>query len=60
MLRASRTTYAQAANNNCAVKDRRFIGSAFTNPDIVNGAPVAYEPGTPRSLIVSLSIGSVR
>ena len=40
--------------------DRRFIGSAFTNPDIVNGAPVAYEPGTPRSLIVSLSIGSGR
>lgn len=40
--------------------DRRFIGSAFTNPDVVNGAPVAYEPGTPRSLIVSLSIGSVR
>ena len=40
--------------------DRRFIGSAFTNPDIVNGAPVAYEPGTPRSVIVSLSIGSGR
>lgn len=40
--------------------DRRFIGSAFTNPDVVNGAPVAYEPGSPRSVIVSLSIGSGR
>ena len=38
------------------VLDRRFIGSAFTNPDIVNGAAVAYEPGTPRSVLVSLSI----
>jgi len=36
--------------------DRRFIGSAFTNPDIVNGAAVAFEPGTPRSVVVSLSI----
>ncbi len=37
--------------------DRRFIGSTFTNPDIVNGEAVAYEPGSPRSVIVSLSIG---
>ncbi|MDP9205009.1 MAG: TonB-dependent receptor [Gemmatimonadota bacterium] len=36
--------------------DRRFIGSAYTNPDIVNGAAVAYEPGTPRSVLVSLTI----
>ena len=36
--------------------DRRFIGSAFTNPDIVNGEAVAFEPGTPRSFIVSVSI----
>jgi iron complex outermembrane receptor protein len=36
--------------------DRRFIGSAYTNPDIVNGVAVAYEPGSPRSLVVSLSI----
>lgn len=36
--------------------DRRFIGSAFTNPDIVNGSAVAFEPGTPRSVIVSFSI----
>ena len=36
--------------------DRQFIGSAYTNPDIVNGAAVAYEPGTPRSVIVSFSL----
>jgi iron complex outermembrane receptor protein len=36
--------------------DRRFIGSAFTNPDVVNGAAVAFEPGSPRSLIVSVSV----
>lgn len=36
--------------------DRRFIASAYTNPDIVNGVAVAYEPGAPRSVVVSLSI----
>lgn len=36
--------------------DRRFIGSAYTNPDIVNGVAVAYEPGAPRTVVVSLSI----
>ena len=40
--------------------DRRFIGSAFLNPDLVNGAPAAFEPGTPRSLVVSLSAGRLR
>ncbi len=38
------------------VLDRRWIGSAFLNPDVVNGAPIAYEPGMPRSVTVSLSI----
>jgi iron complex outermembrane receptor protein len=38
--------------------DRRFIGSAYTNPDIVNGAVVAYEPGAPRSVLISLSIST--
>jgi iron complex outermembrane receptor protein len=37
---------------------RRYIGSAFVNPDVVAGEPVAFEPGAPRSLIVSVSIGS--
>lgn len=36
----------------------RYIGSAFVNPDVVAGEPVAFEPGAPRSLIVSVSIGS--
>ena len=40
--------------------DRRFIGSAYTNPDIVNGAAVAYEPGAPRSVLVSFSISAGR
>jgi iron complex outermembrane recepter protein len=42
------------------VTDKEFIGSAFLNPDLVNGAPVAFEPGTPRAVIVSLSIGRLR
>lgn len=37
--------------------DRKFIGSAFVNPDVVNGAPVAFEPGGRRSWIFSVSIG---
>ena len=40
--------------------DRRFIGSAYTNPDVVNGAAVAYEPGTPRSVLISLSLSRRR
>ncbi len=37
--------------------NRRYIGSAFVNPDIVNGVPVAFEPGSARSWIFSISIG---
>ena len=40
--------------------DRRWIGSAFLNPDIVNGAPLAYEPGMPRSVTVSFSVSRGR
>jgi iron complex outermembrane receptor protein len=40
--------------------DRRYIGSAFLNPDRVNGEPVAFEPGMPRSVIVSISAGRLR
>jgi len=42
------------------IANRAFIGSAFVNPDIVNGEAVAFEPGTPRSLIVSLSLATLR
>ena len=38
------------------IANRRFIGSAFVNPDVVNGVPVAFEPGSARSWIFSLSI----
>jgi len=37
--------------------NRRYIGSAFVNPDVVNGVPVAFEPGSARSWIFSVSIG---
>lgn len=39
------------------IAGKRYIGSAFVNPDVVNGVPVAFEPGTARSVIFSLSIG---
>ena len=38
--------------------DKRYIGSAFLNPDLVGGAPAAFEPGTPRTFIASLSLGT--
>ena len=40
--------------------DRRFIGSAFVNPDVVNGVPLAFEPGAARTWTVSVSIGPKR
>ncbi len=42
------------------VTDKKFIGSAFLNPDIVSGVPVAFEPGLPRQLIVSFSLERIR
>jgi outer membrane receptor protein involved in Fe transport len=36
--------------------DRRYIGSAFVNPDVVNGVPLAFEPGAGRTWIISASI----
>lgn len=36
--------------------DKRYLASAFLNPDVVNGVPVAFEPGLPRHLVVSLGI----
>lgn len=38
--------------------DKRYIGSAFVNPDVVNGVPVAFEPGIGRSYVVSISVGA--
>ncbi len=42
------------------VAGRRYIGSAFLNPDVVNGLPVAFEPGQPRELVVGVKIGRAR
>lgn len=38
--------------------DKRFIGSAFVNPDVVNGVPVAFEPGAGRTFLFSISVGA--
>jgi iron complex outermembrane receptor protein len=35
--------------------DRRYIASAFLNPDVVGGEPVAFEPGFPRNVVVGVS-----
>jgi iron complex outermembrane recepter protein len=42
------------------LSDKRYVGSAFTNPDYVGGFPVAFEPGMPRQLVVSLSVARLR
>jgi iron complex outermembrane receptor protein len=39
--------------------DRRYIGSAFLNPDVVGGVPVAFEPGRPRELVVGVTVGAM-
>ena len=40
--------------------DRRWIGSAFLAPDVVNNVPLAYEPGSPLSVLVSFSVSRGR
>ena len=42
------------------VFDTRYIASAFLNPDVVAGVPVAFEPGLPRHLAVSIGISRNR
>ena len=37
--------------------NRHYIGSAFLNPDVVGNVPVAFEPGLPRSVVVSVAVG---
>jgi len=34
----------------------RYIGSAFLNPDVVGGVPVAFEPGLPRQVVLSFAV----
>jgi len=38
------------------VFNRVHIASAFLNPDVVGGAPLAFEPGLPRTLLISFSL----
>lgn len=40
--------------------DRRWIGSAFLNPDVVAGKPLAFEPGMPRTVLVQVKVGRGR
>ena len=40
--------------------DKKYIGSAFLNPDLVGGSPAAFEPGLPRTFVFSLSLGRRR
>lgn len=37
--------------------DRRYVASAFLNPDVVDGEPVAFEPGLPRHAVLTVSLG---
>lgn len=40
------------------VFDAKYVGSAFLNPDLnASGQPMVYEPGAPRSVILSLTLG---
>jgi hypothetical protein len=40
--------------------NRRYVASAFLNPDVVAGQPVAFEPGSPRQVVVSMALGAGR
>ena len=40
--------------------DREYIASAFLNPDLVGGVPVAFEPGLPRQLVVGVTVARRR
>lgn len=37
--------------------DQDYIASAFLNPDVVAGVPLAFEPGLPRHVVVGVTIG---
>lgn len=34
--------------------DEQYVGSAFINPDLLAGAPLAYEAGLPRAIVLGL------
>jgi iron complex outermembrane receptor protein len=37
--------------------DERYVASAFLNPDVVAGEPVAFEPGLPRHAVLTVTLG---
>ncbi|KAB2879356.1 TonB-dependent receptor [bacterium] len=37
--------------------DKKYAGSAFVNPDMVDGKPVYLEPGLPRNFVFSMTVG---
>lgn len=39
------------------VFDKKYVGSAWLNPDVVAGRPVFIEPGLPRNVVGSVGIG---
>jgi iron complex outermembrane receptor protein len=39
------------------ITDAKYVGSAWLNPDYIGGVPVFIEPGLPRNVIGSLSLG---
>jgi iron complex outermembrane receptor protein len=40
--------------------DTRYVGSAFINPDYAAGAPLVYESGLPRSVVLGLTFRRAR
>ena len=42
------------------ITNKKYIGSAFLNPDLVGGQPAAFEPGMPKAVTVSFSVGKLR
>lgn len=46
---------AYVAINN--LTDKKYIGSAWLNPDVVGGRPVYIEPGLPRNVVGGVGLG---
>lgn len=39
------------------IADEKYVACAFINPDVVNGVPIYIEPGLPRNVVASISLG---
>ena len=40
--------------------DRKYVGSAYLNPDVVAGVPLFIEPGMPRTVMISFQVHRTR